>query len=122
MSWHVPCDAEIDFALELFRELVEPTLAKLEKLLEERMLCKDDEVEGNTKRRYLAVGASRNGIWRNDFCRYVSSSFHQRGAELTALRRYLTFVRNAFAGTPTLIRFDFTEEEFLKSCETSDIL
>ena len=79
MSWHVPCDAEIDFALELFRELVEPTLAKLEKLLEERMSCKDDEVEENAKRRYLAVGASRNGIWRNDFCRYVCLHHFTKG-------------------------------------------
>lgn len=37
MSWHVPCPEEIDFALSLFRDLVEPTLSMLEKLLD---ICK----------------------------------------------------------------------------------
>ena len=37
MSWHVPSLEEIDFALGLFRELVEPTLGMLEKLLDMRM-------------------------------------------------------------------------------------
>jgi proteasome activator subunit 4 len=35
LSWHVPDLAEIDFALQLFRELVEPTLSLLEGLLED---------------------------------------------------------------------------------------
>lgn len=34
MSWHVPCEEEIEFALAIFRELVEPTLEMLEALLE----------------------------------------------------------------------------------------
>ena len=36
MSWHVPNVEEVDFALGLFRELVEPTLEMLEKLLDTR--------------------------------------------------------------------------------------
>lgn len=33
MSWHVPTPTEIDFAIQLFKELVEPTLASLLQLL-----------------------------------------------------------------------------------------
>ena len=35
VSWHVPNEAEIAFALRLFRELVEPTLSRLENLLDD---------------------------------------------------------------------------------------
>ena len=34
VSWHVPNEQEIDFVLQIFRELVEPTLAILEGLLQ----------------------------------------------------------------------------------------
>ena len=34
ITWHVPNAAEIDFALEIFREVVEPALDTLEHLLE----------------------------------------------------------------------------------------
>ena len=37
MSWHVPNDEEVEFALDIFKELIEPTLAMLEKLLETSM-------------------------------------------------------------------------------------
>ena len=37
MSWHVPSEEEIDFVLEIFREIVEPTLEMLEALLEDGM-------------------------------------------------------------------------------------
>ena len=33
VSWHVPTNNEIDFALRIFKELVEPTLESLEGLL-----------------------------------------------------------------------------------------
>lgn len=35
MSWHVPSEEEIEFVLEMFKEIVEPTLALLEALLED---------------------------------------------------------------------------------------
>lgn len=35
MSWHVPSEEEIEFVLETFRDIVEPTLAMLEALLED---------------------------------------------------------------------------------------
>ncbi|KAH8120571.1 ARM repeat-containing protein [Phellopilus nigrolimitatus] len=47
---------------------------------------------------------SRDSAWRNDFC------------------RYLTVVRNGFAGTPTLVQEYYTAEQLKESCETSDIL
>jgi len=34
MTWHVPNAEEIDFALQLFRELVEPAMTRLDLLLE----------------------------------------------------------------------------------------
>jgi proteasome activator subunit 4 len=35
MSWHVPSEEEIEFVLEVFREIIEPTLGMLEALLED---------------------------------------------------------------------------------------
>lgn len=104
MSWHTPCTAEIDFAVQLFRELVEPTLEKLEALLNERASILNVEKPKVAEKRYTAAGSTRSGIWRNDFC------------------RHLTFVRNAFAGTPTLVRFEFNDKQFREACESSDIL
>lgn len=37
MSWHVPSEEEIEFVLEVFRDIVEPTLEMLEALLEDGM-------------------------------------------------------------------------------------
>ncbi|KAJ4489583.1 hypothetical protein C8J55DRAFT_557490 [Lentinula edodes] len=53
ISWHVPDDEEIDFAIEIFKRLIEPTLATLEHLLSES-------------------GDDRDASWRNDFCRHLS--------------------------------------------------
>ncbi|KAF5384678.1 hypothetical protein D9757_006201 [Collybiopsis confluens] len=53
ISWHVPNDEEIDFAIQVFTELVEPSLLILDHLL-------DSDVE-------------RDAIWRNDFFRYAFS-------------------------------------------------
>ena len=36
--------------------------------------------------------------------------------------RYITVVRNAFAGTPTLLQENYTEEQLKESCATSDLL
>ncbi|KAJ7630634.1 hypothetical protein FB45DRAFT_1027837 [Roridomyces roridus] len=52
VSWHVPNSDEIDFSCQIFRELVEPALNLLIKLLE--------------------PGAVRNTVWSNDFCRHLS--------------------------------------------------
>ncbi|KAA1468544.1 hypothetical protein DENSPDRAFT_833875 [Dentipellis sp. KUC8613] len=84
VSWHVPDDKEIDFALQIFTDMIEPTLASLEKS--------------------LAPEVTRDNVWRNDFCRHLS------------------FVRNAFAGTPTLVKETMSKEEELHALETSDIL
>ena len=66
MSWHVPSEEEIEFVLEVFRDIVEPTLEMLEALLEDgmsltstRVHCRADSLEGVT----------RDAVWRNDFCR-----------------------------------------------------
>ncbi|KAE9410746.1 ARM repeat-containing protein [Gymnopus androsaceus JB14] len=52
ISWHVPNDEEIDFAIEVFKELIEPTLKVLDNLLDS--------------------GVERDATWRNDFCRHLS--------------------------------------------------
>lgn len=84
VSWHVPDGRELDFALEIFKEIVEPTLNKLEKL--------------------LGPDIPRDSIWRNDFCRFLS------------------FVRNAFSGTPTFVKEVFTKEDQQYGLKTTDIL
>ncbi|KAM6497955.1 hypothetical protein JOM56_005903 [Amanita muscaria] len=52
ISWHVPKEQEVNFALRVFRELIEPTLATLEGL--------------------LRTDLPRDAVWRNDFCRHLS--------------------------------------------------
>ncbi|KAF5374850.1 hypothetical protein D9758_000077 [Tetrapyrgos nigripes] len=52
ISWHVPDEGEINFTLQIFKELVEPTLATLNDLLK--------------------PGVLRDAIWRNDFCRHLT--------------------------------------------------
>ncbi|KAH9982676.1 hypothetical protein BGW80DRAFT_1433981 [Lactifluus volemus] len=84
VSWHVPDEEELAFALEIFREIVEPTLGRLEALLE--------------------PDTPRDNLWRNDFCRYLS------------------FVRNAFSGTPTLVEEVLSKKDQQHNLDTSDIL
>jgi proteasome activator subunit 4 len=52
VTWHVPNAEEIDFSLRIFKELTEPTLTLLDRLLE--------------------PGVTRDAKWRNDFCRHLS--------------------------------------------------
>ncbi|KAK7691508.1 hypothetical protein QCA50_004907 [Cerrena zonata] len=52
ISWHIPQAAEIDFALELFRNIVEPAM--------------------NTLKGLIRQGDLNDTIWRNDFCRHLT--------------------------------------------------
>ncbi|KAJ7655130.1 hypothetical protein DFH06DRAFT_491600 [Mycena polygramma] len=52
ISWHVPNNEEVDFAIQIFKELVEPTL--------------------DTLRQLLSPGETRNAVWSNEFCRHIS--------------------------------------------------
>ncbi|KAF8624763.1 hypothetical protein AX15_005657 [Amanita polypyramis BW_CC] len=54
--WHVPNIHEVNFALRIFKDLVEPTLDTLENLLRPDL--------------------PRDAIWRNDFCRHLSFVRH----------------------------------------------
>ncbi|KAG1755021.1 uncharacterized protein EDB91DRAFT_1096855 [Suillus paluster] len=83
ITWHVPSAEEIDFALQLFRELVEPAMTRLDLLLET---------------------SSRDAIWRNDFCRYLS------------------FVQEAFTGIPTLFKETISPDVMQSMLTTSDII
>lgn len=49
LSWHTPIDAELDFALDIFKQLVEPSLTRLDGLL--------NDVD------------TTDATWRNEFCR-----------------------------------------------------
>ena len=66
MSWHVPSEEEIDFVLEVFRDIVEPTLEMLEALLEDGMSLDSTHVQCRTE---FLEGVTRDAVWRNDFCR-----------------------------------------------------
>jgi proteasome activator subunit 4 len=57
VEWHVPSEVEIDFALELLREMVDPALDVVEKLLAEPA---------------LASGGKPSAEYINDFCRYLN--------------------------------------------------
>jgi hypothetical protein len=50
ISWHVPTDPELALALEIFKQLVEPSLELLENLLDD--------------------SKKRDAVWRNEFCRF----------------------------------------------------
>ncbi|OCH96655.1 hypothetical protein OBBRIDRAFT_787227 [Obba rivulosa] len=52
LSWHVPNDEEINFAIQIFREVVEPVLDQLDTI--------------------LGPGIPHDAVWRNDFCRHLS--------------------------------------------------
>ncbi|KAG6902315.1 hypothetical protein C0995_001694 [Termitomyces sp. Mi166 len=52
LSWHSPNEEEIQFAIDIFKVLIEPALAILERLI-------DDDTP-------------RDEIWRNEFCRHLS--------------------------------------------------
>ncbi|KAH9921997.1 uncharacterized protein BXZ73DRAFT_91690 [Epithele typhae] len=58
----------------------------------------------DTLHKLLESGVVRDGVWRNDFCRHLS------------------FVRNAFAGIPTLAKEFITPEEQQSALDSSDIL
>ncbi|KAJ7225820.1 hypothetical protein GGX14DRAFT_422501 [Mycena pura] len=51
ISWHIPSAEEVDFAIRIFKEVVEPALDVLSHLLES--------------------GVTRNAVWSNDFCRHL---------------------------------------------------
>lgn len=40
VSWHHPNDSEIDFAIQIFKDLVEPTMSLLDELLSDCTLPK----------------------------------------------------------------------------------
>lgn len=65
MSWHVPSEDEIDFVLEVFREIVEPTLGMLEDLVEDGISLSPAGARFRTK----ILEVTRDAVWRNDFCR-----------------------------------------------------
>ncbi|CCM01642.1 uncharacterized protein FIBRA_03703 [Fibroporia radiculosa] len=52
LTWHIPSNEEIDFTLQIFREVIEPILSTLDTLLK--------------------PGVVRDAVWRNDFCRHLS--------------------------------------------------
>ncbi|XP_006454756.1 hypothetical protein AGABI2DRAFT_215246, partial [Agaricus bisporus var. bisporus H97] len=120
VSWHVPSKAAIEFALRIFRELVEPTMDILEALMKSGLYSK---YGWEFAYKHVGTDVPRDANWRNDFCRYVSSFLLLFLFPLDSkLLRYLTFVRNAFAGIPTLCEERIPKEYFETLISTSDIL
>jgi proteasome activator subunit 4 len=69
------------------------------------------------------IDTPRDNLWRNDFCRSVTADFRDSDIPSTEGRfRYLSFVRNAFSGTPTLVKEVLTKKDQEYNLETSDIL
>ena len=72
---------------------------------------------------FYVIDIPRDNLWRNDFCRSVTADFRESDMRSTwGSIRYLSFVRNAFSGTPTLVKEDFNKEDQQYNLETSDIL
>lgn len=69
-NWHVPNDEEIDFALQIFRELIEPILSNIAALLE--------------------PGITRDATWRNDFCRHLSIVRNAFAGIPTLVKEFIT--------------------------------
>ncbi|TFY83737.1 hypothetical protein EWM64_g269 [Hericium alpestre] len=97
VSWHVPDDDEIDYALEIFKTIVEPTMTTLEQ----------------------SLGPGKYHL-RNVV--YIDIDFVSFSTEVWSRCRHLSFVRNAFAGTPTLVKEKISEEEEKHMLETTDVL
>ncbi|EDR15426.1 uncharacterized protein LACBIDRAFT_301740 [Laccaria bicolor S238N-H82] len=104
ISWHVPDPEEIGFALQIFKELVEPTLTALEDLL----------APGNISTCIPLLQVMLKECYRR--CKGCLL------AERFLPRSYLTVVRNAFAGIPTLFKEVLSQEELRAAALTSDIL
>ena len=94
-------DDEIDFAIQIFRELVEPTLTAIEHLFQPGVYTRHHVASIDSTRH---AGVVRDSVWRNDVCRHLS------------------LVRNAFAGTPTLVKEFISPVDAKSATETTDML
>ncbi|KAG8934508.1 hypothetical protein FRC01_002240 [Tulasnella sp. 417] len=52
VQWHVPSAKELEFAIEIFQKIITPAIVDLEALIQ-------------------VPPTSRDGVWRNDFCRMM---------------------------------------------------
>ncbi|KAG8935851.1 hypothetical protein FRC00_010222 [Tulasnella sp. 408] len=52
VQWHVPSAKEVEFAIEIFQKIITPAIVDLEALIK-------------------VPPTSRDGVWRNDFCRMM---------------------------------------------------
>lgn len=89
----------------------------LEALLEDGMFLASTRVN---RRAQFPRGVTRDAVWRNDFCRQVHVELFI--IAFSHHSRYLSFVRNAFAGTPTLTKEIISEDDIKAGVATSDIL
>ncbi|KAJ7462702.1 hypothetical protein B0H11DRAFT_2310714 [Mycena galericulata] len=107
ISWHVPTAEEIDFTIRVFKELVEPTLDSLLRLLEPGA-----SVILRFSSFFIFEKCSRGNTQCCVVERFLSVSH----------RGHLSFVSNAFSGIPTLIKDVFNPDGLRAATETSDIL
>ncbi|KAF8203239.1 hypothetical protein BJ912DRAFT_842338 [Pholiota molesta] len=116
VSWHVPNVQELEFALRIFKELVEPALESLENLL------KPSTWDVNTclpnPYTLQALYAMPSGVM-TFVGKYSSTTLPDYNINSN---RHLTIVRNVFAGSPTLFKENISHKDMLDATQTSDIL
>jgi proteasome activator subunit 4 len=100
VSWHVPNADEIDFSIQIFREVVEPMLEDLEKLLQ--------------------PGVKRNNVWRNDFCRYLNFVRMAFSGTPTIVQEIFTKEDQAYAAASSDIQCAKAVADFQRTC--ADVL
>lgn len=80
LLWHVPNDEEIALALQVFQDIVEPAMEKLEQLLAPgTVLRPPHQLYPN---HLTTPGIVRDSAWRNDFCRSVFEFLHSMALDM----------------------------------------
>lgn len=112
----MPNVQELEFALRIFRELVEPALESLENLLKPSTW--DVYIGLSSPYALQALYVMPSGVVT--FAgRYSSTTLPDINL---ILNRHLTIVRNVFAGSPTLYKENISHKDMLDATQTSDIL
>lgn len=68
IEWHVPTPEEIDYALRIFSEIIDPAMMTISRLLSERK-CFAFVLQSNLT---VLPANFQDIIWRNDYCRNLS--------------------------------------------------
>lgn len=117
IAWHVPNDAEIDFILQTFKDVIEPALQALRGLLDPGGVNLS-LVSSALIDIFKACNVTPFGVMTSVGKKIILTIYLKAFTNHT---RYLTFVRNAFSGIPTFVRYHTTTEDWRATGKTSDI-